>query len=302
MRTDVHRPGAIVPADYELVDRFGWISIPDEDHDGNPCTSREPYGEGAMAAYDAGPIVGIWPDLQKCDVCGARFVHRAVLTHRPTGVLLSIGQDCATKYLSLGSLPREERADRAWKRIHQRESRIKMRRMLRANPGLNRVLKTDHPISRDLRAKVIKWGDLSPMQIELAHKLVEQVAERKAAEVPAVPIPVTDKRATYKGRVLGTKSQEGYYGDTVIKMLVQVRVGDGAFKLWGTAPDSILFGTSGPIKGCEVEFNAKVEVSKDDPCFGFFKRPTKGTVTDDVNADTDETSVAGLAKDMGVPA
>ena len=298
-RTDVHRPGAIVPSDYECFDHFGFVTV-----GGRDGKEREAYGEDAMAAYEEGPTVAIWPELFKCDVCGARFVHGAVLVHKPTSLLLSIGQDCAAKYLSLRALPKRERADRAWKRIRQREACIKMRRMLRANPGLNRALKTDHPISRDLRAKAIKWGDLSSKQIELAHKLVAQVAERAKAEVPGAPVPVTDKRATYRGRVLGTKSQEGYYGGTVIKMLVQVRVGDGAFKLWGTAPDSILFGTSGPIKGCEVEFNAKVEVSKDDPCFGFFKRPTKGTMTDDVNGyrDTLEdarrfvvTEIAGVA-------
>lgn len=93
-------------------------------------------------------------------------------------------------------------------------------------------------------------------------------------------------------------------GGETIKMLVSVPVEGGAFKLWGTAPESILFGTSGPIKGCEVEFTARVEASKDDPCFGFFSRPTKGSVTDDVNGYKDTlvdarrfvvTEIAGVA-------
>jgi hypothetical protein len=282
VRTDVHRPSAIVPSDYELVDHFGWMTVPAEYNEDGDSMIREPYGEHAMATYDDGPRVDLWPDLQKCDVCGARFVHGAVMTHVPTGLLLSIGHDCAAKYLSLRALPKRERADRAARRMRRRLAWKKMRLMLAAFPLLNKALKADHHISRDLRAKAIKWGDLSEKQIALAFKLEVQAAEnaeRKANEPDAVPVPETNKRFTLKGLVLGTRSEEGYYGATVLKMLVQVEAEGGVYKVWGTCPEAIWGNSEGSVvKGCQVEFACKVQRSNDDESFGFFSRPTKARI------------------------
>ena len=46
---------------------------------------------------------------------------------------------------------------------------------------------------------------------------------------------------------------------------------DSGFKVFGTVPSSI----SRVSKGDVVEFTATLEPSKDDPKFGFYKRPSK---------------------------
>lgn len=281
IRTDVHRPSAIVPADYDLVDYFGVMTVPGEYNEDGDSAIREPYGEHAMAAYDDGPRVDLWPDLERCDVCGARFVHGAVMTHRPTGLLLSIGHDCAAKYLSLRSLSRNQRADRAARRLKRRAARRKMRAMLAAVPGINAALKTDHYISKDLRASALKWGDLSEKQVALAFKIAKEESE-KTPEPTAVPIPdFGDKRVVITGRVLGIKGQEGWgYNQFVWKMLVQVEAEGGAFKLWGTVPEA-LWVDSKPPKGKLVTFACKVKVSDTDPTFGFISRPTKASIVEE---------------------
>lgn len=111
----------------------------------------------------------------------------------------------------------------------------------------------------------------------------ERKAEEARVKENADPIPVTDKRIKITGTVLGFKEVEGWgYGETVTKMIF---IDDRGFKLYGTAPsykkmEKNRYGTMEEMtchldKGDKVEFMARVEPSKDDTKFGFFKRPTK---------------------------
>jgi hypothetical protein len=49
---------------------------------------------------------------------------------------------------------------------------------------------------------------------------------------------------------------------------------DRGFRVYGTVPGDII----GVANGDRVRFDAAVEPSKDDPKFGFYKRPTKATI------------------------
>jgi len=95
--------------------------------------------------------------------------------------------------------------------------------------------------------------------------------KEKAIYEAAEPVPTG--RVAITGTVLGTKAQDTQFG-TVYKMLVQ---DDKGFKVWGSIPNSL----PNP-KGRTVTFMAAVEPSKDDPKFGFFKRPTKAEFTDSI--------------------
>lgn len=98
---------------------------------------------------------------------------------------------------------------------------------------------------------------------------------RKAAEalIADVPVPVTDERMAIEGTVLSTRLQEGDFG-TVKKMLVQVFLGEGAYKLWGNAPSAIWEVEAGDT----VKFVARVKRSDKDESFGFWSRPTKAEI------------------------
>ena len=132
----------------------------------------------------------------------------------------------------------------------------------------------------------------------------EDKARREAEalrQANAEPVPVTSERLTITGVILSTKTVHNDFGSTV-KLLV---VDDRGFKVWGSRPRSLdayhsyevdadferIRGDDGhfiPIDrpaatvGDRITFAAKVEVSEDDPKFGFYKRPTKAKLlTDD---------------------
>ena len=92
----------------------------------------------------------------------------------------------------------------------------------------------------------------------------KQIARKEQAilDANAEPVPVTDERMQITGKILATKYVENDWGGSM-KSLVQ---DDRGFKVWGTSQAE---------KGDRVSFMARVEVSEDDPKFGFYKRPTK---------------------------
>jgi hypothetical protein len=141
---------------------------------------------------------------------------------------------------------------------------------------------------RDIVGKLVKYGEISQKQTAFVRKLLdaiplraERAAARQAEAAAAKPVPVTDKRITIKGKVLTVRAadRDDPWGTT--KILVQHADG---WKVWGSLPSiPLIVEISGrsemtytPIdRGDEIQFDAKVTVSKDDPKFGFYKRPTK---------------------------
>lgn len=87
----------------------------------------------------------------------------------------------------------------------------------------------------------------------------------RRADQPCVPV-VVGKGVTVEGEVLSTKTIDGDYGVTY-KMLV---LDERGFKVWSTIPSAI-----DVERGDRVRFVANVDVSHDDPCFGFASRPRK---------------------------
>lgn len=293
-RNDVHSPKNFNPSDYEVIEHFGYMSF--EDPGGEYI--KEAYGyEAVEHVYekDGQNADNPHPDAEQCDVCGTRFVHGAVMVHNPTGKAITIGGQCLTTIAEVRHLTDGQRLYAA-KKAHTRRMRAgKLRKLLAAHPGLNQALKTDHHISRDLRAKVLQWGELSDKQVKLAFKLVDQVAERAATEPEKRPVPTEDKRHTVEATILGTKLVDGYMGGQDEKWLLMVEIDGGAFKLWGGVPQAVADAQwdedrkrleADPerddhwpvLKGAVVKFTARFEVSKDDPSFGFVKRPTKVSV------------------------
>ena len=121
----------------------------------------------------------------------------------------------------------------------------------------------------DIYNKLLQYGSLSSKQIEFCYNMLSdfeenQIARKEQAilDANAEPVPVTDERMQITGKILATKYVENDWGGSM-KSLVQ---DDRGFKVWGTSQAD---------KGDRVTFMARVEVSQDDPKFGFYKRPTK---------------------------
>ncbi len=100
-RTDPHRPGAIVPADYEYEFSYslattcdGWpVPSVNVRELVVPLLARARRGEAALFEH---PSWG-W-GTGKCSICGAHFLSGDVWRHVPTGEYLTLGHTCADKY------------------------------------------------------------------------------------------------------------------------------------------------------------------------------------------------------------
>lgn len=285
-RTDCHRPGAIVPADYAYA--FGFNGATEAD--GWPIP---PSGiDTIMALRSEGRMADIHSTLQ-CDVCGNRFVWGFAYEHTPSGLIVTMGEDCAAKYEMAAADPRwanfKGRAiDRAKRAAELITRRRQAREYLTSNPDLRAALKAvkNHDIGADLRRSLYKWSALTEAQVGLVFKLQKDEAARAVreaadAERTWIDVPESDERITVVGEVLSTRWIENDFGGT-LKMLVRVDAEAGCYKLWGSVPGSIMVGER--LRGVHITFTARVERSNHDAGFGFYKRPTKAAIVEEVPA------------------
>jgi hypothetical protein len=100
---------------------------------------------------------------------------------------------------------------------------------------------------------------------------IQAEADRRA-NTPAIP---TEGRQQVTGTVVARYTRESQWG-TSYKMIVE---DDRGFKVCGAEPSNIY-----PGKGDRVRFMAALEVSQDDPTFGFYSRPTKAEILEEVSA------------------
>lgn len=307
-RTDPHRPGAIVPAEYEQVLSYslstsegGWpipaigincelehrheIPVEGPTLDGRPLPPFIVNGEHGTSGLCC--VIGLrsvakvkWAatgGTGKCSVCGACFVYGDVWKHLPTGEHLHLGHDCVAKYSMLADRSAWElengRRRRAAAIECQRAQNAEEREaFLAKHPGLEEALKTEHGLIRDMAQKFTTYRSLSDKQVALVFKIAYEVANPKPAEAH-VAAPVSDERVTFRGTVVSVRSHEGAYGESM-KCTIKVQTDAGAWLAWGTAPSGMLGDASahGGLKGCEVEVTAKLVAGRE-PHFAIMKRP-----------------------------
>jgi hypothetical protein len=277
-RTDPHRPGAIVPQDYDL--EFYFTSAVDPDG-----FSLDEDGLKQLADFEDRKLMVNIHGAFQCDICGAWYTWGAGFIHTPSGMIVTMGRDCAEKYQVAANMPGWERykgmaIDKARARARRAEMRAKVREFAAAHPDVMvalKAIKGDY-VGNDLRHNLMKWGSLTAPQIKYVFTLQARVA-RKAewdaaeAEINWIDVPVSSKRVTVSGEVLTIKWQENDYGGS-LKMLLRVDTDEGSYKLWGTVAAAI-----DPKRGDLVTFDARVERSRDDSKFGFYNRPTKASIT-----------------------
>lgn len=242
-RTDAHRPGAIVPTDYELLVSYALAT----EIDGwpVPAIGIEEVIAFQNEAREAGHRM--FGNPGKCGVCGAAYKYGDLWRHEPTGEIVHLGHDCAEKYSLVADRMDFEReldaARRKTVREHTREiKRERAESFAARTPGLAAALELDHHVSRDLKAKLTQYGSLSPAQVSLALRLVDQDTQRRAREAErATEVMVAaplGKRVTFAGVVVGAKVMESQYGSTV-KITVKVETDAGSWLAWGTLPQSV---------------------------------------------------------------
>jgi len=282
-RTDIHRPSAIIPSEYEWV---GFECVPstgDALADVDVQLSERARIRAHMAR--TGGTYSRHAHGGNCMVCGnANAIYTVLFHHRSSNVYVRMGQDCAQKC----DMGYDEGRWNAFRRNmddarRNRAGKLKAERTL-ADAGLTRawevyvanVAVEDHDeevIIRDIVSKLIQYGSLSDKQFGFVRNLIrridtrtERLAARAAEQEAAAPLPAAG-RVVIEGEVISTKVVDTDFG-TFTKMLVRHATG---WKVWGTVPAAL----AGVQKGEKVRFTATIAPSNDDPKFGFFSRPSK---------------------------
>lgn len=209
-----------------------------------------------------------------CDHCGAHFHYGAAYMNNE-GEFAIVGNICASNKLNL---TKHEYADAKLRAaVKSAKSKVAANKALATLiPNRREALDFDHFIVKSIRGNFRKWHSLSLRQWALVKKIIREEAEKAVAKANeptpvAIPTELLDGRHTINGVLLHTKVEAGYaYNTFVTKMLVR---DDRGFKVWGSLPSALYK----IVKGDRIQFDAKIEVSTKDECFGFIKRPSKAS-------------------------
>lgn len=287
-RTDVHRPGAIIPADYAYVrsyhlsTTFGGWPIPSF---GVNCEmEKHPHHESGMcrtaqmARTLGSKMIG---GTGRCTVCGVHFVYGDVWMHKTTGDYIHIGHVCADKYSMLADRSDWEmelgraKARAAVEMIKEAKSEER-RAFLGAHPGLEDALTVEHHIIADIRERFTRTATLSEKQVALVQKLAAEAYAPKQIETH---VPAPEGRVCFQGTVVSIKVSDGFYGETV-KLVVKMETETGATWLcYVTKPASWAFPEGWDVRNSNVERGDTVELTATlkhgrDAHFAIGKRPT----------------------------
>lgn len=237
----------------------------------------------------------IYHDNGGCAACGTHFAHGAVVANVTTSELIAIGGICAGTWGYAEQVGvRKARAQRAQTLANDRQKNADLAAdYLIENADIAEIFATiEHHIIEDIALKLPRYGSLTRGQEDLVRKIAaEEPArlERKDAaiareEALAAAPELAEGRYTIEGLVISTKWKEGYgYGEMTLKMLVEL---DDLNRVWGTVPRSIFDEVeAADFRTIRVQFDAAVEKSQDDIHFGFYKRPTKATVSENARSN-----------------
>jgi len=283
-REDIHSPKNLATEDYAYVGSYdneahGFTDEAGNFHEGQrlTVTRRVMSVEGRTWAATHGH------DGDQCDHCGAHLRYVALLLHTPTNQVLHVGETCLDNRFSRATadfhtMRKQAELDRAQQRIRKAREAYTAENQdvvdhLTKNRDRAKAGGFNNRFYADLLSKLWQYGSLSEKQTDAVRRNIAKDNERdetKAAEAAAhVVVEVPEGTQVVTGEILNTKTVYTDYG-SAYKMLVK---DDRGFKVWGTVPES-----RDCVAGQRITFTASLERSKDDPEFGFFKRPRKAGV------------------------
>lgn len=275
-RTDIHRPSAINPAEYQYVGI--WYDQGAEEVVGGSMLLEEEQDHIRKFMAEHGARYANHEHGGTCQCCGAHAIYLAAFYHEHHNEVILVGERCAEK-LDMG-------CDAAFKTARRKVASAKeyatgkARAQLQLREfGLLRAWDiyttgdtsgTDETIVIDMVRKLISYGSLSDKQVEFLRRLISRIdnrdqylAQREAEKAAAQDCP--SGRMEIRGTVISIKEVTGYYGDA-LKMLVKAQ---GGYTVYGTIPRGL-----NAEKGVEVTFTATVTPSDRDSKHGYFSRPS----------------------------
>jgi hypothetical protein len=284
VRTDEHRPSVIKAEDYtfvafENVNIVGFADVAVVQYNHELIREHFALTGGTYANHEHGG---------NCGICGASAIWTVLFYHKPSNTYIRTGRDCADK-LDLGY------SDGLFNQFHKDVTRglefqagKRKAEAILVEAGLSRSWSIylaelsaaqsaaqsgpyEERVTADIVGKLRQYGSISDkaksyLAVLLtkidgrAAKLAQQAIDKEAAA------PCPSGRVMISGKVVSLKTEDdpfSRYGGVRTKVLV---VADSGFKVWGSRFENVEVGQ-------QVMFVATVEVSKNDPKFGFFKRP-----------------------------
>jgi hypothetical protein len=308
-RTDIHRPSAIIPADYEFV-AFEYIKLDDGNILGNCAILQAERAIKEAHMTRTGGKYATHEHGGSCQVCGANAIYTVLFYHSKTNEYIRTGQDCAEKM----EMPYDELRYNAFRKgITDHRLAFAGKRKAEAllndkgfqqawgiygetNPEVTARYEYEERTIVDIVGKLVKYGSQSDRAINYIGVLLSKIGKRAEIEAQrateaAKAADCPEGRVWVNGEVLSTKIQEADFGPT-LKMLVRDNTG---YKVWGTVPSSISV-----ERGDNVKFSANVKPADDDKKFGYFSRPTKAEVValpnlgDEITGVSEDDEITGI--------
>lgn len=277
VRTDIHRPSAINPAEYQFVGI--WFDQGAEEVVGGSMLLEEEQNHIRSFMAEHGARYANHEHGGTCQCCGAHAIYLAAFYHEHHNEMILVGERCAEK-LDMGcdtafktarrkvANAREFATGKAHAKLQLQEKALECAWTLYETKNLGGQ---DELIAFDIVGKLIRYGTISDKQWDFLKRLMYRIENREAVEAQkaaekAQAADCPKGRMAITGTVLSTKMSDGIYG-SVLKMLV--KVSDGGYTVYGTVPSGLE-----AEKGSVVTFRATVEPSEKDPKHGYFSRPS----------------------------
>lgn len=185
-RTDVHRPSAINPDDYQFVscDYFGGGF--------DALAFVEERKRFRLHMEKTGGLFASKHNSGSCHICGANALYVVRYYHTPSNSYITTGMDCADK-MDIGE-PEAFRKFRA--EVHNYRKTKKGRKLAKETLallglsdawkyyeyGFDDYWRKEEPIIQSIVSKLVKYGTMSEAQATLIQKLLGQIANRAAAD------------------------------------------------------------------------------------------------------------------------
>lgn len=316
-RTDIHRPSAIIPSDYQFVAvefiKLEGTNLGDASFIIAERLRIQQHMERTGGTYAAHEHGG------NCMICGAWAIYTMLFYHEKTNSYIRTGQDCAQKLemsADHGAMNkfraqvREALAAHAGKRkalallqLHGIEAAWDVQYSPVDGQGMSdeefrkawaRNPQREERIIRDIVERLIKYGSISEKQVNYTRKLLQAISSREERlyaqaleenHVRDTAAPWVAGRQDVSGNIVSARfvdyeyAQMAHIQPTALKILL--KRDDGA-KLWVSLPSRMWTASDvvEQVRGARIEgLRVTVKLSDKDPIFAFGSRPSGGVLT-----------------------